>query len=42
MSIVLFAIIGSKINAGAVYWACFGVYIFAKILRLTLDCLKED
>ena len=34
MSIILFAMIGAAINAGAWYWVCFGVYCLAKVGQL--------
>ena len=40
MSIVLFAIIGATINAGAWYWICFGGYCLCKAIGLVLDFVK--
>lgn len=34
MSIVLFAIIGATIHAGAAYWVCFGVYTVCRVLTI--------
>lgn len=38
MSIILFALIGAKIDAGVVYWVCFGLYCaawtFGKLMKL--------
>lgn len=33
MSIVLFAIIGAKIQAGTAYWICFGLYCLFNVIR---------
>ena len=41
MSIVLFAILGAKINPGAAYWICFGVYSVCRVIKIILDILKE-
>ena len=37
MGIILFAIIGAKINAGVGYWICFGMYCAFKLY----NALKE-
>lgn len=41
MPIVLFAIIGANINAGAAYWICFAVYCIAYILKAACEAIKE-
>ena len=41
MSVILFAIIGHYINAGAMYWACFGVFCLAKILGMIISSIKD-
>lgn len=40
MSIVLFAIIGATIKAGAGYWICFSVFCLLKAIRLIADLIK--
>ena len=37
MSIVLFAMIGAKLNFGAAYWICFGIYCFGKTVKALND-----
>ena len=34
MAIILFAIIGATIRAGAGYWICFGVYCMWKVAKI--------
>lgn len=41
MAIVLFAIIGAKINAGVAYWICFGVYCLFHTIKAVKDTIKE-
>ena len=41
MTVALFAIIGAAINAGAWYWICFGVYVFAWAIDLILTIVKK-
>lgn len=41
MPIVLFAIIGANINAGAGYWICFGVYCVAYVMNTVWKTVKE-
>lgn len=41
MSIILFAIIGAKINAGIAYWIVFGLFCFFKVIYAILGALKE-
>ena len=41
MSIVLFMLIGKHIEAGAVYWVCFGIYTICRSLKIGLDIAKE-
>lgn len=33
MSLVLFAIIGAKLNMGAAYWVCFGALCLLNIVN---------
>lgn len=40
MSIVLFAIIGATIKAGAWYWICFGGYCLLKFIELILAIVE--
>ena len=40
MEIVLFAIIGATINAGAGYWICFTVYCIAWVIGFLLRLFK--
>lgn len=42
MSIVLFAIIGSIIEAGVAYWICFGVYCFFCLARAIYSVSKNS
>lgn len=42
MSIVLFAIIGAHINAGAGYWICFGVYCLFRIFKVLCELGKKN
>jgi hypothetical protein len=42
LSIVLFAMIGAAIKAGAWYWVCFAVYCLAKVARLFDDIIEEQ
>ena len=41
MSIILFAIIGAKINAGVAYWICFGVYCAIHTFKAIKATIKE-
>lgn len=41
MSIVLFAIIGAKIGAGAAYWICFGVYCAIKAVQAIAEVIAD-
>ena len=34
MSIILFAMIGATINAGAASWICFGIYSVFRVLTI--------
>lgn len=40
MGIVLFALIGSAIEAGLAYWICFGIYCLAKATIFMSKFLK--
>ena len=40
MSIVLFAIIGTKIAAGPGYWICFGLYCVFRVVKVVIDTMK--
>lgn len=40
MSIVLFAIIGSIIEAGVGYWICFSVYALFRTIKIVADTIK--
>lgn len=42
MAIVLFAIIGATINAGAGYWICFAIYCTVFLIKTICDVVKED
>ena len=33
MTIVLFAIIGAKINTGVAYWICYGIWCLIKVWK---------
>lgn len=37
MQIVLFAILGAKIHAGAAYWICYAVYCAIKVGFTLMD-----
>ena len=41
MSIVLFAIIGAQINAGAWYWICFALYCAFTVYNAIVETIKE-
>ena len=41
MGIVLFAIIGAKLQMGAGYWICYGVFCFFKLFNAVYKALKE-
>jgi hypothetical protein len=41
MSMVLFAIIGSQINAGVWYWICFGVFCVCKLSQAIKETIEE-
>lgn len=42
MAIVLFAIIGAQINAGAGYWICFGLYCAFTVYNAIKETIKEQ
>jgi len=42
MSIVLFAIIGAKIHAGTAYWICYGLFCFGKVVKVSIELMKEN
>lgn len=41
MGIVLFAMIGAQIGAGAAYWICYGVYCVFVVGRAVYAAAKE-
>lgn len=41
MDIVLFAIIGATIKAGAAYWICFGAYCAMRVIKAIKNTIKE-
>lgn len=41
MAIVLFAIIGATMHAGAAYWVCFGLYCFFRLVKSIAEVLKD-
>ena len=41
MNIVLFAMIGAAIKAGAWYWVCFAIYCLAKVKQLFDDIIAD-
>lgn len=41
MSMILFAIIGANIEAGAGYWICYGVYCAFYIGKAIYATIKE-
>ncbi len=40
MNIILFAIIGATIDAGAWYWVCFGAFCLYKYIKFVLNLSK--
>ena len=42
MDMVMYAIIGAKINAPTGYWICFAVYCVSRIVKAILDTMKEQ
>lgn len=41
MDIILFAIIGAKINAGVWYWICFGLYCAFNLYNALKETIAE-
>ena len=41
MSIVLFALIGAAIDAGAWYWICYGLFCFGNVWRVVKGVVDE-
>ena len=41
MGIVLFAMIGAKLQMGAAYWICYGIGCFLKLSITLYKVLKE-
>lgn len=41
MGIVLFAIIGAKLNMGAGFWICYGVLTFIKVIDAAYKVVKD-
>jgi hypothetical protein len=41
MAIILFAIIGASINAGAWYWICFALYCAFTLYKAIKETLEE-
>ena len=41
MGIVLFAIIGSIIDAGVGYWICFSIFAVARTIKIVMDIIKS-
>ena len=37
MRVVMFAIIGIRIEAGIVYWLCYAGYSFGRLMKLLMD-----
>ena len=40
MSIVLFALIGATIKAGAAYWICFSIHCVLEVVAVTLKIIN--
>lgn len=40
MAAVLFAIIGCSINASGIYWVCYGIFLFAYIIKIIASIVK--
>lgn len=41
MSIVLFAMIGAMLKAGAAYWIIYGIFCAFKVGKAVADTIKE-
>jgi uncharacterized membrane protein len=41
MTIVLFAILGAIVNAGAGYWICFAIYCVMFLIKTIVDVVRE-
>ena len=42
MAIVLFAIIGARLQVGVAYWICFGVFCAFKLGKGIYEAMKEN
>lgn len=41
MDIILFAIIGSEIDASVLYWVCYGVYCGIRVFKAVMETIAE-
>lgn len=41
MCIIMFAIIGTVIEAPIFYWICFGIYIVCKVIAIFCKILED-
>lgn len=41
MAIVLFAILGAKVGAGAGYWICYGLFCAIKLCKCLYEAYKK-
>lgn len=41
MSMVLFAMIGAQMGAGAAYWICYGIYCAIAVVKTVYEAVKE-
>lgn len=39
MSIILFAMIGTAINANPAYWICFGIYSVFRVIKIIYEVI---
>lgn len=42
MAIVLFAIIGAQLQAGAGYWICYGIFCATKLAQAAKEASKSE
>lgn len=40
MGLVLFAIIGAKLQLGVAYWICFGILASLRVTKFAIDFFK--
>ena len=42
MDIIMLAIIGGTIEAGAIYWICFTVYTTVRVIKAIIEIISEN